>query len=91
MTNTDLDAATFAGSCFWCMGSVFGNSPGVHQVIGVVRMNRRTTSRARMTGLSESIQITYDSSEIDYNELLEIFWRQTDPTAAEGSFKGRGQ
>ncbi|MCB0277663.1 MAG: peptide-methionine (R)-S-oxide reductase MsrB, partial [Calditrichaeota bacterium] len=38
----------------------------------------------------ESVQITYDPSVISYNELLEIYWRQFDPTDAGGSFYDRG-
>ncbi|SEA30477.1 peptide-methionine (S)-S-oxide reductase [Desulfuromusa kysingii] len=96
MTNTDYDVATFAGGCFWCMGAAFETYPGVHQVIagfsgGQEEMPDYEQVSAGKTGHAESIQITYDPHEITYKELLEIFWRQIDPTDAEGSFSDRGK
>lgn len=42
------------------------------------------------TGYRESIQITYDPAIISYGQLLEIYWRQIDPTQADGQFTDIG-
>ena len=45
---------------------------------------------AGMTGHREVIQVVYDPSKVSYEELLEVFWRQIDPTDSEGQFADRG-
>jgi len=42
------------------------------------------------TGHLESIQIQYDPAKVSYSELLDVFWRNVDPTDAEGQFCDRG-
>jgi len=42
------------------------------------------------TGHVEAVQITYDPSKITYSELLEVFWKQIDPTDPDGQFVDRG-
>lgn len=42
------------------------------------------------TGHTEAVEITYDPDKITYKELVEIYWRQTDPTDASGQFADRG-
>ena len=42
------------------------------------------------TGHAEAIQIVYDPSEITYGELLDVFWKQIDPTDSDGQFVDRG-
>jgi methionine-S-sulfoxide reductase len=96
MTTTSLEIATFAGGCFWCMGAAFENYPGVHQVIAGFSGGQEVSPAYEdvsngKTSHAESIQITYDSKKIEYGELLEIFWRQIDPTDDEGSFTDRGK
>ncbi len=43
-----------------------------------------------MTGHAEAVQVTYDPSKVSYPELLEVFWRQIDPTDASGQFADKG-
>ncbi|MGH7790981.1 MAG: peptide-methionine (R)-S-oxide reductase MsrB, partial [Thermodesulfobacteriota bacterium] len=45
---------------------------------------------AGVTGHVEAVQITYDPSKITYADLLEVFWRQIDPTDQNGQFVDRG-
>jgi peptide methionine sulfoxide reductase msrA/msrB len=45
---------------------------------------------AGMTGHREVIQVVYDPSKVSYEELLDVFWRQIDPTDSEGQFADRG-
>ncbi len=87
--------ATFAGGCFWCMEKPFEDVPGVTAVIsgyidGHVENPTYTAVGTGQTGHTEAIEIAYDSSMVSYDDLLQIFWRQFDPTDAGGSFFDRG-
>ncbi len=90
-----LEKATFAGGCFWCMEHPFEHLEGVHSVISgytgghVKHPTYRQVSSGR-TGHLEAVQITYDPEKISYRELLHVYWRQFDPTDAGGSFVDRG-
>ncbi len=93
--NTKYELATFAGGCFWCMVHPFDKLPGVKEVLSgytgghTVNPTYKENSSGT-TGHAESIQITYDPSKISYADLLEVFWRQIDPTDAGGQFVDRG-
>jgi peptide methionine sulfoxide reductase msrA/msrB len=88
-----LDKATFAGGCFWCMTSPFEKLNGVHEVLsgytGGIGPNPTYEDYAAK-GHIEAIQITYDPSKISYSALLDVFWRQIDPTDQGGQFCDRG-
>jgi len=90
-----LEYATFAGGCFWCMEPPFENLDGVHEVIvGYTGGDTKNPTYAEVssgkTGHYEAIQIRYDPERITYEELLEVYWRQIDPTDAGGQFVDRG-
>jgi peptide methionine sulfoxide reductase msrA/msrB len=90
-----LEYATFAGGCFWCMEPPFENLGGVHEVIvGYTGGDTENPSYEEVssgkTGHYEAIQISYDPERITYEELLEVYWRQIDPTDAGGQFVDRG-
>ncbi|MFC1699875.1 peptide-methionine (R)-S-oxide reductase MsrB [Candidatus Omnitrophota bacterium] len=88
-----MEKADFAGGCFWCMEADFQKISGVKEVIsgymGGTGKNPTYQDYGKK-GHIEAIQITYDSSEITYKELLRIFWRQIDPVDAGGQFCDRG-
>jgi peptide methionine sulfoxide reductase msrA/msrB len=90
-----LEKATFAGGCFWCMVHPFDKLSGVKEVLSgytgghTVNPTYEENSSGK-TGHAEAIQITYDPAEISYADLLEVFWRQIDPTDAGGQFVDRG-
>ncbi|MGO8880105.1 MAG: peptide-methionine (R)-S-oxide reductase MsrB [Desulfomonilaceae bacterium] len=90
---TNYEHATFAGGCFWCMQPPFEKLKGVVEVIsgyaGGNGENPTYEDYARK-GHIEAIQITYDPSIISYTQLLDVFWRQIDPTDAGGQFVDRG-
>ncbi len=77
--------ATFGGGCFWCFDAVFQNLPGILKITsgfaGGTKPNPtyEQVCTAR-TGHAEVIQITYDSSRVSYDQLLDLFWRAHDPT-----------
>jgi len=91
----DLAVATFAGGCFWCMEHPFEKLPGVSAVISgytggnVPNATYRQVS-AGTTGHAEAVQVHYDPAIIDYETLLEVFWRQINPTDPNGQFIDRG-
>ena len=93
--NTKNEKATFAGGCFWCMEPPFEGVEGVVDVVaGYTGGHKKDPSYEevceRDTGHAEAVQITYDPSKITYDRLLDIFWRQIDPTDAGGQFVDRG-
>ncbi len=81
----DLDTATFAGGCFWCVEAVFERVKGVKSVVsGYAGGNQPNPSyqevAAGSTDYAESIQIYYHPDEVTYRELLEVFFGTHDPT-----------
>jgi len=89
------EKATFAGGCFWCMEAAFEEIDGVRQAVSGYAGGQKqnpTYNEVSLgsTGHREAIQITFDPSKISYADLLEIFWRQIDPTQASGQFNDRG-
>ena len=90
-----LEKATFAGGCFWCMEQPFEKLDGVIQVIsGYAGGHKENPTYQEVsaggTGHVEAVQITYDSYKLSYEDLLDVFWKQIDPTDVGGSFVDRG-
>lgn len=90
---TEYEKATFAGGCFWCMQPPFQKLKGVVDVVsgytgGIA--SGPTYENYAEKGHIEAIQITYDPSIIAYSEILDVFWRQIDPTDPGGQFVDRG-
>lgn len=85
----------FAGGCFWCMVKPFDSLKGIKSVISgftgghVENPSYNEVVRGK-TGHTEAVEITYDPDVINYGELVEIYWKQTDPTDAGGQFADRG-
>ncbi len=87
--------AVFAGGCFWCIQPAFDKADGVIKtVVGYCGGTEPNPTYALVTSektkYRESIEITYDPSKISYNQLLDIYWRQIDPTQADGQFTDIG-
>lgn len=90
-----IDTAIFAGGCFWCMVHPFDQEPGIIKVVsgytgGHVANPTYEQVSSQQTGHTEAVEITFDPAIISYQELVEIYWRQTDPTDAMGQFQDRG-
>ncbi len=90
-----VETATFAGGCFWCVESSFEGQNGVLSVIsGYTGGGEENPTYEQVssgaTGHFEAIQITYDPNIISYKSLVEIFFQQIDPTDGQGSFVDRG-
>ena len=90
-----LETATFAGGCFWCMEAAFEKLEGVRDVVsGYTGGHVENPSYEQVcsggTGHAEAIRVRYDPEKISYEELIDVFWHQIDPTDADGSFADRG-
>jgi len=87
------EKAIFAGGCFWCMTPPFEKLNGVLEVIsgyaGGAGENPTYEDYAQKNYV-EAVEITYDPSKISYEELLDVYWTQIDPTDAGGQFCDRG-
>jgi peptide methionine sulfoxide reductase msrA/msrB len=91
-----LETAFFAGGCFWCMESPFEKIPGVKEVISGYTGGQKENPTyeevsSGTTGHLEAVQVVYNPLKISYAQLLEIFWRQIDPTDPDGQFVDRGK
>jgi peptide methionine sulfoxide reductase msrA/msrB len=88
-------AAIFAGGCFWCMQPPYDQAKGVVKtVVGYTGGSEADANyekvSAHQTQHRESIEVTYDPAQISYDQLLDIFWRQINPTQADGQFHDIG-
>lgn len=87
--------AIFAGGCFWCMQPPYDNAKGVVKtVVGYTGGSAEDATyekvSAHRTKHREAIQVTYDPAQISYEQLLDIFWRNINPTQADGQFHDIG-
>src|ERR1700746_2318086 len=87
--------AIFAGGCFWCIQPAFDKAPGVIQTTvgysgGTEPNPTYELVGSEKTKYRESIEIVYDPTKISYDQLLDIYWKQIDPTQADGQFTDVG-
>ena len=95
MQDSNTAIATFAGGCFWCMEGPLEALGGVHSVVSGYTDGQITNPTYQQvssggTGHTEAVRVTYDPSRVSYEQLLETFWHQIDPTDAGGQFADRG-
>lgn len=88
--------AVFAGGCFWCMEPPYAKMQGVIQVLpGYTGGHTKNPTYEQVcaggTGHFEAVEITYDPDKVSFGQLLNVFWRQIDPTDAFGQFADRGR
>ncbi len=79
------DTATFGSGCFWCTEAIFSRLNGVVSVVsgysgGTTENPTYEEVCSGNTGHAEVCQITFDSTIISFDELLEVFWKTHDPT-----------
>lgn len=94
-TSAGSQVATLAGGCFWCMEAPFEKLDGVSAVIsGYTGGHQEDPTYEQVcsgtTGHTEAVQVHFDPARIRYEDVLEVFWRQIDPTDAGGQFVDRG-
>jgi methionine-S-sulfoxide reductase len=87
--------AIFAGGCFWCMEAPFEKLPGVISAVsGYTGGTKENPTYGEVssggTGHAEAVEITFDPEKISYEELLDVFWMNIDPTAVDRQFVDAG-
>lgn len=89
------DIATFAAGCFWGVEDSFRQVPGVLDVTvgytgGLLLNPTYEDVCAGNTGHAEAVQITYDTDKVSYGQLLDIFWKNHNPTTLNRQGPDRG-
>lgn len=92
---TQYKKATFAGGCFWCLEPAFQQLQGIKAaVVGYTGGTTENPTYEQVTmgntGHYEAIQVYFDPQQVSYQEILNTFWKQIDPTDAGGQFVDRG-
>jgi peptide methionine sulfoxide reductase msrA/msrB len=93
VASTGHERALFAGGCFWCMEKPFEQLKGVMSVVSGYAGGTTTNPTYENYGQGghiEVVQIVYNPKEVTYQQLLDVYWRQVDPTDAGGQFVDRG-
>lgn len=95
ISGTRAELATLAGGCFWCMEPPYEKLEGVSTVVsGYIGGDEKNPTYKDVskgsTGHVEAVQITFDPKIVSYEDLLEIFWRNINPTDSGGQFVDRG-
>ena len=90
-----LEAAIFAGGCFWCMEPPYDVLPGVVSTTsgytaGRTRNPTYQDVSAGRTGHTEAVRVIFDPAKVTYAKLLEVFWRNIDPTVKDRQFCDTG-
>ncbi|UCD36114.1 MAG: peptide-methionine (R)-S-oxide reductase MsrB [Nitrospiraceae bacterium] len=89
------EKATLAGGCFWCMEPPYEKLDGISEVISGYTGGREENPTYKAvssgtTGHVEAVEVRYDPEKISFQMILDIFWRQIDPTDDGGQFVDRG-
>ena len=87
--------AVFAGGCFWCMEAPFDVLDGVISTTsgytgGTEKAPAYMEVASKQTSHIEAIRVVYDPNAVTYDQLLEVFWRNIDPTQSNGQFCDKG-
>jgi peptide-methionine (S)-S-oxide reductase len=90
-----LEAAIFAGGCFWCMEPPFDALPGVVSTTSGYTAGRTKNPNyhdvsAGITGHAEAVRVVYDPGKVTYAKLLDVFWHNIDPTVKDRQFCDTG-
>lgn len=91
-TTAFADKTILAGGCFWCMESDFEKLAGVTDVISGFTGGslKSPTYSGNHSGHYEAVEISYDSTLISYQQLLDHYWVNIDPFDARGQFCDKG-
>jgi methionine-S-sulfoxide reductase len=90
-----LATATFAGGCFWCMQPPYDKLKGIKSVtVGYTGGHKANPTYEEVctgsTGHAEAVQIVYDPAQLTYPQLLDVFWKNIDPTTLDAQFADHG-
>jgi len=95
LIESEVKMVIFAGGCFWCTEYVLESLPGVMEVVsgyagGKVKNPTYEQVSTGNTGHYESVLLKYDNTKLSYERLLEVFWKNIDPTDPSGQFYDKG-
>lgn len=95
MNNIHIEKATFAGGCFWCMQHPFDELKGVvSTAVGYTGGHTKNPTYEEVcsgeTGHVEAIEIQFNPSQVTYSELLDVFWKNINPTTPNRQFADAG-
>ena len=90
-----LEKATFAAGCFWCTEEAFEKVPGVVSAVsgytgGTVKNPSYEQVSSGRTGHAEAVEVTFDPAKVSYEQLLDVFWVNHDPTVTNRQFCDSG-
>ena len=93
--DTNLATATFAGGCFWCMEKPFDELDGVLSTTsGYTGGTKVDPTYAEVsaggTGHVEAVEVVYDPAKVNYDTLINVFWKNVDPVDDRGQFCDKG-
>ena len=91
-----LAKATFAGGCFWCMEPPYDKLNGVVSTTSGYTGGRKVNPTYEEvssggTGHTEAVEVLYDPAKVSYETLLDVFWRNVDPTVRDRQFCDIGE
>ncbi len=91
----ELEKATFAGGCFWCMQHPFDELKGVvSTAVGYTGGHNENPTYEEVcsgtTGHAEAIEVQFDPSQVAYSKLLDVFWKNINPTTPNRQFADVG-
>jgi methionine-S-sulfoxide reductase len=91
ISTQNLRIATFAGGCFWCMQAAFDEVKGVvSTAVGYTGGHKENPTYEEVcsgkTGHAEAVEILYNPSQVSYQELLDVFWKNIEPTMLNRQF-----
>src|SRR5256714_11377894 len=94
-TSDNLKTAVFAGGSFWCIQPAFDKTNGVIKTVvgycgGTEPNPTYELVTSEKTKYRESLAVTYDPAKISFAQLLDVYWKQIDPTQADGQFTDIG-
>ena len=89
------EQAIFASGCFWCTESDFEKVEGVREAVsgyigGAVENPSYEAVSSGRTGHTEAVRVDYDPAVVSYQTLLDVYWRNVDPTTDQGQFCDKG-
>jgi peptide-methionine (S)-S-oxide reductase len=87
----NVQKATFAGGCFWCVEEVFDKIPGVISTTsGYIAGHKKNPTYEEVTtgrtGHTEAVEVVFDPAKVSYEALLDAFWVNHDPTFDDRQF-----